>query len=152
MTALPAYRESQFFTMTWLLMPLIAATVIVATLSGGAGWPVAVMALAPALLMPLLLGRLTIEIDDRELRWHFGYLGWPRWSVQLGDIAEVRRITTRAVQGSGIRGFGRERLFNTQIAGTAVALTLRDGRRITLGSPQAERQASFILARLPKAG
>jgi hypothetical protein len=32
-----------------------------------------------------------------------------------------------------------------------VLLVLRDGRRVTLGSPEAERLASFIQARLPAA-
>jgi hypothetical protein len=78
-------------------------------------------------------------------------VGWPRWQVPLADIVQVQVTQTRALQGSGIKGSSANRLYNVTIAGPAVLLVLRDGRRVTLGSPEAERLAAFIQARLPAA-
>jgi hypothetical protein len=155
MVANVAYRHVQTYRTLWLFLPMTALVLLlVGPALGGrqaealAGFWWSLPALAGALLC---LGRLVIEIDGPLLRWHFGYVGWPRWQVPLADIVQVQVTQTRALQGSGIKGSSANRLYNVTIAGPAVLLVLRDGRRVTLGSPEAERLAAFIQARLPAA-
>jgi hypothetical protein len=152
MRPIPAYRHVQTYRALWLILPL---TALVLALAGPAlgGRPADATAglwwSLPALGGALLcLGRLVIEVDGTLLRWHFGYVGWPRWQVPLADVVQVLVTPTRVAQGSGIRGSAANRQYNVTIAGPAVLLVLRDGRRVTLGSPEAERLAAFIQARL----
>ena len=91
----------------------------------------------------LLLGRLTIQVDAQRVRWHFGFLGWPRWSVALADIAHVEATQLRWWEGQGIRFTFDGRLYNVA-SGGAVRLTLHDGKRIRLGSDEPERLAAWI--------
>lgn len=148
MTARPSYRHVQPYTMLWLLLPLAGGISLwtasmnpsVSALGAGllAGVPLALL---------LGLGRLVIELDGPVLRWHFGWLGWPRWQVVLADIVAVEKTRAPAAMGSGIRSSRQGRLYNVTIGGPVVALTLRDGRRILLGTPEHERLAAFIEAR-----
>lgn len=148
MTARPAYRDVQPFTVLWVLLPLAGGVTLWTAWMGrdasalGAG----LMAAVPLVLL-LVLGRLVIELDGTALRWSFGWLGWPRWQVALADIVAVEKTRTPAAAGSGIRSTRQSRLYNVTIGGPAVALTLRDGRRVLLGTPEPERLAAFIEAR-----
>jgi hypothetical protein len=148
MSALPSYRHVQPYTMLWVVLPLTGVATGLATwVSPGVPLPllVAIVGLPVALL--LVLGRLVIELDAIELRWRFGWLGRPAWRVTLADIAAVEKTRAPARAGSGIRGLGRQRLYNVSIGGPAVGLKLRDGRHILLGTPEPERLAAYIEAR-----
>ena len=65
--------------------------------------------------------------------------------------AEVARLeVTRAdVFGSGIKGPARHRRYTVTMGGPALRLHLHDGRSVTLGTPDPQRLASFVQARLP---
>ena len=148
MTSLPSYRHVQPFTVLWMLLPLTFGITL---------WTVWMTHDVPALELALLaglplalllgLGRLVIELDGPALRWRFGWLGWPRWQVALSDIVAVEKTRAPATAGSGIRTTRQGRLYNVAIGGPAVALALRDGRRILLGTPEPEKLAAFIEAR-----
>ncbi len=148
MAALPSYREVQPYTVLWVLLPLAGGVTLWTAWMGrdvsalGAG----LLAALPLLLL-LALGRLVIELDGTALHWRFGWLGWPRWQVALADIVAVEKTLTPAAAGSGIRTTREGRLYNVTIGGSAVALTLRDGRRILLGTAEPEKLAAFIEAR-----
>jgi hypothetical protein len=60
-------------------------------------------------------------------------------------------VQTSFALGSGIRGPAQHRLYNVTMGGTALRLHLRDGRTVTLGTPEPARLASFIEPRLPAA-
>ena len=147
MTPHPSYRHVQPFLMLWLALPLGAA---VAAL-GALVTPQAAIGLGVALAIPalslLLLGRLVIELDAQRLHWSFGFIGWPRWSLALDDIEHIELTHARAVQGAGIKGTGRQRLFNVTMGGPALQMVLRDGRVIVLGTPEPQRLRAFIEAR-----
>lgn len=152
MSPLPAYRHSQLYAMLWLLLPAtLALVVFLAALQRDGGAMVGLLLAGAANLGALaLLGRLVIEVRGDCLHWRFGWLGWPRWSVPLAEIAAIERLRTPAIAGSGIKGTRRDRLCNVTIGGTALRLTLADGRRVTLGTPEPERLHAFLEARLPR--
>lgn len=146
-----SYRHSQLFTMLWLVLLLTALVISLLSLNqrdGGAfaalafTWGVCAVALAG-------LGRMTIELRGEALHWSFGYLGWPRWHLALGEIAQIDSGRASAWRGAGIKGLGKDRLFNVSMGGPALRLTLRDGRIVTLGTPEPERLAGLLRARMP---
>lgn len=152
MTGPAAYRHVQLYTTLWLILPLAAAVTLgVALVSGPLDLSNAALLSLPVLLLALLLlGRLVIELDGPHLRWHFGYVGWPRWQLALADIRQVERSQAPSMAGSGIKGSRQKRLYNVTIGGPALLLTLHDGRTVMLGTPEPERLAAFIEARQPR--
>lgn len=78
--------------------------------------------------------RLTIEVAEGELRWHFG-LGFARRRLALGDIASAEPTRTGLLDGWGIHFTRRGWLFN--VAGRdAVLFTRTDGKRFLLGTDE----------------
>jgi hypothetical protein len=151
MTALASYRHVQPFTILWLVLPLGAVVgMLGASAAPQAALPLAVATVLPCALL-LLLGRLVIELRGQRLHWSFGFLGWPRWSVALDEIEHTEVTRPRAIQGAGIKGLRRNRLYNVTLGGPALRMTLRDGRTVTLGTPEPQRLAAFIAARKPAA-
>lgn len=105
--------------------------------------------LLPALpLVPALaLGRLLTEVHGDRLVWRFGWLPWPRWQVDLDDIVAVEAVRTRWIEGWGLRFTSEGMLYNA--SGTqAVRLTLRDGRRLRLGSQEPRRLVQALQGRI----
>ena len=37
-----------------------------------------------------VLGRLVIELRGQVLHWHYGFFGWPRWQLPLGEIEDLQ--------------------------------------------------------------
>lgn len=124
------WREVQPIWSLLLVMPVAALLGLLGSRSGHvAGW------LAPAIVTAALLGfsRLVTEVHGDRLVWRFGWLPWPRWQLDLDDVVAVEPATTRWIDGWGMRVTAEGMLYNA--SGTqAVRLTLRDGRRLRLGS------------------
>jgi len=148
-----AYRHAQPFTLLWLLVPLLMlGTAWSVWLSGDSGRTTVLVVIGLAFAALLAgLGRLVVEVRRDELRWSFGFLGWPRWRVALRDIAHMERTHAAASRGAGIKGPRADRLYNATLGGPALRLTLHDGRVVTLGTPEPERLRAFIEARRPPA-
>jgi hypothetical protein len=148
MTTPASYRHVQPFVVLWLLLPLgaVAAAAGVWAVPLGRSPLAAAAAAACALLPLLLLGRLVIELRGERLHWTFGFVGWPRWSVPLDEIERLEPTKARAIQGAGIKGLGRKRLFNVTLGGPALQLSMRDGRTILLGTPEPQRLHAAIEA------
>lgn len=143
-----SYRSTQWLRGLWLILPLTAALVLVATASlDPPPWTQPLIALAT--LLPLLpLGRLVIELRGHELHWRYGFLGWPRWQLALSEIADLQLARGPALH-AGIQYNGRQRVFTARLGSPALSIRTRDGRHIVLGSPEPERLAAFLRARLP---
>jgi len=139
------WRESQPM---WLMYPILAATLLFATKiheSASAYPPVFHWVLCAVIL--LLLGRLVTELRGDSLRWHYGWLGWPRWRVALDDVIAVEVARSSWIEGWGIRTTGEGMLYNSSST-HAVRITLRDGRRLRLGTRQPERLAKLLRDRI----
>lgn len=151
-----AYRHVQTYTMLWVILLMtggFASYIISLEQAAGSGEAIAgVLIMALSLGASLLcLGRLVITVQSHELRWSFGYVGWPGWSVPWEQVTRLEPLRASFAWGSGIRGPAQHRLYNVTMGGPALRLHLLDGRTVTLGTPEPERLASFIQARLPDA-
>lgn len=148
MTDHAAYRSTQWLTALWLLLPLVLAFFVAEQRASHTSVVPLVIAAATFATLLLLLGRLVIEVGARELRWRFGFVGWPRWRVAFDDIATLERVKALPYgAGAGIRGTRRDRQYIARLGGQALRLVLRDGRIVTLGTAEPERLAAFIEAR-----
>jgi hypothetical protein len=95
-------------------------------------WPLRLVAFALS-LVALGMGSLTVEVGGGELRWRFGWLGWPGGRVALADIARVEPCRNKWWEGWGIRITPEGMLYN--VSGLdALRVTRRDGKRFRLGS------------------
>lgn len=102
----------------------------------------------PAITFPLifvaivvLFSSLTVEVDDSELRWHFGPGLWS-YRLPLSDIEKVSVVRNHWWSGFGIRTRPGFRLYN--ISGLdAVELRLKSNevRRIGTDDPQGLAEA-----------
>ncbi|MFM2295959.1 MAG: hypothetical protein RLZZ350_2372 [Verrucomicrobiota bacterium] len=89
-----------------------------------------------------LFHSLTIEITDRELRWHFG-IGLIRKRVALADIASVKIVRTNFCEGWGIHWSRFGWLYN--VSGyDAIAVTLHSGKRFALGTDEPQVLAAQL--------
>lgn len=154
--ASPRYRHVQTYWMLWVIL-VATAGVATFTLSvehaSGSGEALGGLLIMAASLggSLLCLGRLVIELHTRELRWHFGYVGWPGWSVPLEQVTRTEIIRASYAWGSGIRGPRAHRLYNVTLGGPALRLHLRDGRTVMLGTPEPQRLQDILQPGLPAA-
>jgi hypothetical protein len=100
---------------------------------------------SPLLLIALwLFHSLTIEIDERKLRWRFGP-GLIRKSVLLNEIASARPVRTNFIEGWGIHLSRFGWLYNVS-GRDAVAITLRSGKQFALGTDDTATLAAHLNA------
>lgn len=152
----PVYRHVQTYWMLWVIL-LATGAVAAFMLSveqavGSADALGGLVIMAASLGSALLcLGRLVIEVRTRELRWHFGYVGWPSWSVALEQVTRTEITRASYAWGSGIRGPRAHRLYNVTLGGPTLRLHLRDGRTVMLGTPEPQRLQDILQAGRPAA-
>lgn len=144
-----SYRSSQWLLGLWIILPLVLALVIATTWNlhqPAWAWMLTSSVLALSLAV---LGRLVIELRGQVLHWHYGFFGWPRWQLPLGEIEDLQAARGAAAH-AGIQLGSRQSSFTAALGSPALLFTRKDGRRILLGSPEPEHLAQFIRARLPR--
>jgi hypothetical protein len=94
----------------------------------------------------IVFASLSIEITDTRLRWKFGP-GLIHKQVLLADIDHAEVTRTRWFEGWGIHFTSRGWLYNVSGFG-AVAIKLKTGRQILLGTDEPERLASVLQERI----
>jgi hypothetical protein len=147
--SLPIYQHSQVYRAIWLILPLtmgVSAALLYGSAEPDADVGIAILVLS-ALGILLLFGRLRVELDGSHLRWRFGWLGWPRWQLQLADIQAVSKCSLDDVPGSGIKR-SRSGMVYSAGGNQGLRLSLSDGRSLRLGTPQAERLCALLQARI----
>jgi hypothetical protein len=101
-------------------------------------------------VLALLFGALTVEVDDEELRVWFG-TGLIRKQIPLADVASCRQVKNEWWYGWGIRYFGRGWLYN--VSGLdAVELNMRDGSVLRIGTDEPEELEREIRLKLRETG
>ena len=145
------YRHAQRFNTLWLLMPI--TSLVVAAVLWFSGDPQAQLGIGIVLSTTAvtlgLFGRLVVEVRGDRLRWRFGWLGVPSWSLRFDEVQACEQAQGSA-SGAGIRGSRRAREYTAALSSPGVRLTLKDGRSLFIGSPEPDRLRSFITARLPE--
>jgi hypothetical protein len=134
-TFVGSYKHTQRGTLILVTMLGLAALFIGLGLTITAGKPLWVS--VPILLVcAWLFHSLTIEITDRELRWCFGP-GLIRKSIPLAEIVSAEPVRTGP--SWGIHWSPRTGWLYNVSGFDAVAVTLRSGKKFTLGTdePQA---------------
>ena len=133
-----AYRHVQTYTTLWVILLACAGfggyMIWLEATTGSGESPLGLLVLVCSLEGGLLLlGRLVITVHPHELRWHFGYVGWPAWRQPLAEVAGTQQVRTRFIHGAGIRGSRQHRFYTVTPGGPALCLHLHDGRTVTLG-------------------
>ncbi len=146
----PVYTRTQSLWVVWVLAPTPlagTAATLLARDDAAAQAGLVLLALATALLL-LALTSFTVEVGEGQIEWRYGWLGWPRWRLGLGEIASVEVTTASFWEGWGIRKTRTGMLYSAD-GERALRLNLHDGRTLRLGSDEPERLAAFIRPRLP---
>lgn len=110
-------------------------------------WTVAVaLPLAIMGLVTLLFYRLTVEVDDTELRFRFG-IGLIRKRYPVADIIACRPVKNRVLYGWGIKLTPHGWLYN--VSGLdAVEIEFGNGKKIRLGTDEPAQLTRAIEAAL----
>jgi len=104
------------------------------------------IALVLLVAVMLLMGTLTVDVDNTCVRISFG-VGLIRKSFRLDEIASVRPVRNHWWWGWGIRLIPGGWLYN--VSGLdAVELVLKSGKSFRIGTDEPQRLADFIQARL----
>jgi hypothetical protein len=133
------YQKRQWMKVLWITLPLITL-VVLALETRGQEWSQRIhafglIALINALVLAVI-GSLSIRLDKDELRWSFGFLGWPSWRLPLNNIRAVELCQTRWTEGWGIR-FTKEGMLYNAAGSAALKITRADGTSFRLGSADA---------------
>lgn len=145
-----AYRSEQRFGALWTVMPLSSlAIAVVLWLTGDPNARLGIgIVLSTTVFTLVVMGRLVVQIRGDHLQWHFGWLGIPRWALPLAHITACE-LARGSAAGAGIKGTRQQREYTAVMGSPGVRLTLQDGSRVFLGSPEPERLRAFLEARLP---
>jgi hypothetical protein len=108
--------------------------------------PLAVVVLVGAVIL-MIFTRLTVQVDDAEVRWAFGR-GFPKYRLALDEIAATQVVSNTAWYGYGIRIIPGGMLYNISGSG-AVEITRRDGKKVRIGTDEPEVLRAAIEAVRP---
>jgi hypothetical protein len=97
--------------------------------------------------------RMVLEVTDAEVL--IRYRPFSRRAIALVDIGLVEVRSYNAVKeygGWGIKGWSSDKMVYNVSGGKGVELTLKDGRRVMLGSLRTDELAAAIEAQRKRAG
>ena len=94
------------------------------------------------LLVAWLFSTLTVEVDEREMRWYFGPRLWTH-RLDLTQVESVRPVKNHWWYGWGIRMTPHGWLFN--VTGfDAIEIQRKDGKKRRIGTPEPDRLVAAI--------
>ena len=141
------YRHTQ--RGTWIVISCLAFAALDAAIAWQTGQWIAVAVLILLIAVAILFSSLTTEVNESEIRWHFGPGLWA-YRLSLSEIESVSRVRNRWWHGWGIRTAPGFRLYN--VSGfDAVELRLKSGgvQRIGPDDPQGLAAALKAAAGVP---
>ncbi len=129
------YSHTQMSHMWIWIVAAFEAVAIVTLLLAGAEIAaiIAVIAVAAVLtVVGIMFSRLTVEVDDTAVRLAFGN-GWPRKTIQWGEVMSARRVRNRWWYGFGMRKIPGGWMWN--VGGLdAVELRMDTGKVFRIGT------------------
>lgn len=135
LVAVMHYRRTQssyVFVLVALVVLAIVAIVLGIVGASTAAISVSAVVLVLVVLVAAAFSRLTVEVGDGEVQVWFGR-GWPRRSVALTDVADVRVVQNPWWVGYGIRKVRRGWMYNVS-GPDSVQLELHTGRVFRVGT------------------
>jgi hypothetical protein len=158
----PLYHEEQRFGQWWIWILVVVPAGLawwpfIAQIIGGEpvgqnpapDWLVLVIWLFIGIGLPVLFGLAALVIEVRPGLVLVRFRPFSRRSIAIGDVERVEARTYSAMKeygGWGIKGWSKQNVAYNVSGNRGAELTLRDGRRIMLGSRRAEELAEVIEA------
>jgi hypothetical protein len=134
------YRHTQPGTLVLIVCLIIGVFGVTLSWMGG-DWKPAIVPIAITAAVALLFASLTVEVDDSELRWHFGPGLWS-YRLPLAEIRDVGIVRNHWWNGWGIRMAPGFRLYNVSgLDAVELHVGPNDIRRIGTDDPQGLAQA-----------
>lgn len=136
---------------TWLIGFMAIMAIIMYTLiafssdADEAWWPPLLL-----IIVPLFLGVMRIAVTPKELRLRF-WLGLPRRTVPIEDVEAYRVTRSLKETGFGIQ-LKPERGSYCMSGPSAVSILLKNGRTLTIGTPEPERLVKALDKARKRAG
>ena len=129
---------------------IMATVALILLVMLGSNWwqPEAVIwpGVSITLIVLVLFFALTIEVTETHVSWFFGFGFWRR-KVAIKDIVSVQQEQFGWLHGYGIRRIADGWLYRVD-GKQAVLITLRDGKRIALGSHDGKALQTAIVQML----
>jgi hypothetical protein len=139
LTVMSAFRRRQIGRSS-LAVSIIAILSALVTLQAA---PIAALIVVMgAGAMGFLFSSLTIEAGDGRLNWWFAFRFWRR-EIAMSEVQSIAILRTPLWYGWGIRKIAQGWLYNVS-GREAVELTLKDGRRILLGTDRPHQLAAAL--------
>ncbi|MGD9573039.1 MAG: hypothetical protein AB7V62_14230 [Thermoleophilia bacterium] len=128
-----------------LLVPLLALA------AQSEGWSAAeqivfpVLIVAPTAVVVLIASSLRATAGPRGVTVHLGVLGWPRFRYPLERIARAEVVDVPASHWTwGVHWWPGRGTMLTLRGGEALRLTLVNGRRVTISTPDPAAAAAIL--------
>ena len=140
----------------WLIVLMSAVALLIAFQMRAANEAALSWALVSTLtisaLILLVFARFEVTLHSDELRWQFGWLGWPRWRLPLSEIQSVELSAPATwAEGYGIR-FTRQGMLYNLGPDPCLRITRRNGRTLRVACPEAAKLAALLALRLNDRG
>jgi hypothetical protein len=135
-----------------ILVPTLAVTAVSSWAAAQRGGPAWLLLTIPALMLLAVLGSTDwrIRVDAGGLRVR-SLLGFPTWTIPVGDIAEVGTTSVAGLAefgGWGVRWAGRGRIGIITRNGPALEVRRRDASSLTITVDDAATAAALLTARV----
>ena len=160
---MPPFRERRLlhvlcvcYALVWIIAAILLPTLAVSAVSswvaatrGGGAW---LLLAIPVVMLLAVLGSTDWRIRVDAAGLHVSsILGFPRWTIPVGDIAEAGTTTAVALSefgGWGVRWAGRGRIGIITRSGSALEVRRRDGSSLTITVEDAAAAAALLTARV----
>lgn len=141
------YQHTQYGWPIFALLSWILSFVLLALYILGPSVPVYLFAGA-VVLVAFLFHKLTIVVTDRSVKWGFG-LGVFGKDIAFTEIESVHSVTNSWQHGLGIKITHDGWVYG--VSGfSAIALVLKDGTQIRIGTNDQARLLSVLMQFLPQ--
>ena len=160
----PIYHEEQRFRQWWVWVLVVAPAALawwpfIQQIIGGEpvgqnpapDWVVWLLWLFIGLGLPFLFGLLCLVVEVTDAEVLIRYRPFSRRVIALADIQQVQARQYNAVKeygGWGVKGWSKDKMAYNVSGDWGAELTLKDGRRVMLGSQRADELAAAIEAEL----
>ncbi|CCQ10760.1 hypothetical protein PALB_16270 [Pseudoalteromonas luteoviolacea B = ATCC 29581] len=135
------YKHTQFGWFIWGLLAWIASFVGVAWVLTGSN--VAIVGfLSLLLIMALLFGTLTVQVDDEKISWWFGP-GVFKKSLRFEEIKSVKPVINSWSHGIGVRITHDGWVYGVN-GFRAVEFTLQDDTQVRIGTNQQRKLTDLM--------